>query len=308
MSGNQITAGTATAGGGLQVNTNLTLLRSTVSGNQIVSGTSFGTGGGGISTVNATITNSTVSGNRVAGNLGGTGAGLWVAGTATLTNCTVAFNVSDGVFGGAGIHIFNDFYHVNIGNTVVARNTLTGSTFSADVYGANFHSQGHNLVGNAGTAQAFNGIGDQVGTSAAPVEPRLAALGNYGGTTRTHALLPGSPAVNAGASTGAPAADQRGVGRVGAVDIGAFESRGFSVAATAGTPQSAAINTTFGTALAATVTSAFGEPTAGGVVTFSAPGSGRRGRSRLRRPSASTPAASRPPPRSRPTGRPAATT
>lgn len=53
--------------------------------------------------------------------------------------------------------------------------------------------------------------------------PGLAPLGNYGGPTQTVALLPGSPAIDAGTSTGAPATDQRGARRVGAVDIGAFE-------------------------------------------------------------------------------------
>jgi hypothetical protein len=37
------------------------------------------------------------------------------------------------------------------------------------------------------------------------------------------ALLPGSPAIDSGTVAGAPSTDQRGFGRVGAVDIGAFE-------------------------------------------------------------------------------------
>ncbi len=49
--------------------------------------------------------------------------------------------------------------------------------------------------------------------------PMLAPLADNGGPTWTIALLPGSPAINAGTATGAPSTDQRGFGRVGAVDI-----------------------------------------------------------------------------------------
>ena len=60
----------------------------------------------------------------------------------------------------------------------------------------------------------------------------------------------------------------------GTVDIGAFESRGFTIATTSGTPQSTVFGNAFGSALVATVSSAFVEPVAGGQVTFTAPGSG----------------------------------
>ena len=73
---------------------------------------------------------------------------------------------------------------------------------------------------------------DLTGTIAQPLNPVLAPLGNYGGPTQTMALLPGSPAIDAGTSgPGIPATDQRGLGRVGAVDIGAFESQGFTFTA-----------------------------------------------------------------------------
>jgi hypothetical protein len=104
----------------------------------------------------------------------------------------------------------------------------------------------------------------------------------YGGTTQTRALLPGSAALDAGDNTLATnnglTTDQRGAGfnRIvnGTVDIGAFESRGFTIAATLGTPQSAPFSTAFGAPLVATVSSAFGEPVNGGQVTFTAPGAG----------------------------------
>jgi hypothetical protein len=52
------------------------------------------------------------------------------------------------------------------------------------------------------------------------------------------------------------------------------ESRGFTITATSGTPQSALFNTAFGSPLLATVSSAFGEPVNGGQVTFTAPAGG----------------------------------
>src|SRR5207237_9724360 len=61
------------------------------------------------------------------------------------------------------------------------------------------------------------------------------------------------------------------------VDIGAFESRGFNISASSGTPQSTQILSVFGLPLVATVSSAFSEPVAGGVVTFTAPASGASG-------------------------------
>ena len=51
----------------------------------------------------------------------------------------------------------------------------------------------------------------------------LGAIADNGGPTRTFALQAGSPAIDAGTLTGAPANDQRGLPRFVAVDIGAFE-------------------------------------------------------------------------------------
>ena len=98
-------------------------------------------------------------------------------------------------------------------------------------------------------------------------------------------LLPGSPAINAAnncvtdvahcgdANLPQLTSDQRGFGRQvnGTVDIGSFESRGFTIAVISGTPQSATILNTFGAPLIASVTGVGGEPVNGGIVTFTAP-------------------------------------
>ena len=73
-----------------------------------------------------------------------------------------------------------------------------------------------------------------IGTTADPLNPMLGALANNGGPTQTMALLPGSPAIDAGSNALAVDAngnplttDQRGAGfpRIvgGTVDIGAYE-------------------------------------------------------------------------------------
>src|SRR5262249_26843271 len=67
-----------------------------------------------------------------------------------------------------------------------------------------------------------------------------------------------------------PATDQRGEGRVGAIDIGAFESQGFTLTAVAGsTPQTSDVGTPFANPLAVTVSANNAlEPVDGGVVNF----------------------------------------
>ena len=103
-------------------------------------------------------------------------------------------------------------------------NSTSGGDISGSVSGNN------NLIDAAATAGGFtNGVsGNIVG-----VNPLLSPLGNYGGATQTFALLPGSPAIDAGASPGAgiPATDQRGALRGPAglnagttADIGAYEA------------------------------------------------------------------------------------
>jgi hypothetical protein len=68
--------------------------------------------------------------------------------------------------------------------------------------------------------------GDIVGTTASPIDPLLGPLQDNGGLTETQAILPGSPAINAGSNPLELTTDQRGEARVqqGTADIGAFES------------------------------------------------------------------------------------
>src|SRR5262249_31099524 len=97
-------------------------------------------------------------------------------------------------------------------------------------------SRGHNLVG-AGAGCPSDGPGDLTVDPAKVFTTVLGPLQNNGGQTETHALLPGSPAIDAGDAVctdanGAPlTTDQRGKPRpvdgngdgTRACDIGAFE-------------------------------------------------------------------------------------
>jgi parallel beta-helix repeat protein len=190
-----------------------------------------------------TMTNCTVTGNS-ARNSGGGIFGFYA--TLTLINCTVSGNTAG--IDGAGILISGGT--TTVANTIVAGNA--GNDFSIDVA----YSGSHNLIG-----------GDAL----------LAPLGGYGGPTETMALLPGSPAIGGGTSGSAiPNVDQRGEPRAGRVDIGAFQSQGFTFTASAGsTPQTTTVAAPFAKPLAVTVTAVNPiEPVDGGVLGFEAPSSG----------------------------------
>jgi CSLREA domain-containing protein len=235
-----ITGSTAdTFGGGILNFGTLNLLNSTVSGN-----TANGnqTGGGGIGNAGQlTIINSTLSGNS-APNASGGGGGLTNGSPAFIFNSTITGNQAGSVAGG----ISSGNFTVTLQNTIVAGNT--NNTTVPDVGGVSgFTSQGNNLIGNAGTVTGFTN-GDIVGASGAPIDAMLGPLANNGGPTQTHALLAGSPAINAGLTANLPVdtfdldgdsnitevidVDQRGVGFVRvagpAVDIGAVEAPAYT--------------------------------------------------------------------------------
>ncbi len=231
ISGLTITAGNSnTSGGGLLivVSATLTLTNCTISGN------SANQSGGGLYSLGATtLINCTVSGNNALN-----GGGLYSLGTTTLTNSTVsgnsaftyggAVNVSSGtttfvnttISGnnagqGGGVHINGT---ANFRNTIVAGNT---SASGPDVSGSAV-SQGRNLIGETNGSSGWVGA-DLTGTTATPLNPRLSALADNGGPTQMMALLPNSPAINAGNPANATLVDQRGLSRFGNTDIGAFE-------------------------------------------------------------------------------------
>ena len=91
--------------------------------------------------------------------------------------------------------------------------------------GSHSTRSGYNIVGNNADAVISSQPTDQIGTPAAPIDPLLGPLADNGGPTLTHALQTGSPAIDRG-DPAAPPQDQRGYGRVGVPDVGAFEFGG----------------------------------------------------------------------------------
>src|SRR5262245_34696682 len=243
--------------------TSVTISNSTFSGNSAKSG-----GAMNLSNCQATVTNCTISGNSGSSSAGGAlvvADGDDLLASATFTNCTFAQNTGS-TANALLVAVLDDAK----GASAKYLNTIfTGSGANIAVQGdeAKAVSLGHNLSED-GTGN-LNQPGDLANTSAL-----LAALDDYGGAAETLALLPGSPAINGGDAAGAPAADERGIARVGAVDIGAFESQGFTITITGGDHQQALVQKSFGKALEVKVASAFDEPVVGGKVTFAALGTG----------------------------------
>ena len=229
------------AGGGIyNVAGALTLINSTISENSANGGGGILTNGGKLTIANSTISNNTATGlNYTAGGIDFTGGN-----TADLINVTITNNrltTTDCTTCGGGIWNSNGGYVINLRNTIVAGNSVANTSSSPDIQGPVSASGSFNLIGNnKGTTGIANGTNNnQVGTNTNPLDARLAPLGNYGGATQTHILLPNSPVIDAGSdcvinltcpSNNPPVAlttDQRGTGfprKVGsAVDIGAVE-------------------------------------------------------------------------------------
>ena len=200
----------ASFGGGIETTGRLTVTNSTISGN--TSNAAVGTTSGGIdNTAYLTVTNSTISGNQKP-NGDNNGGGIWTGSAASaaaiITDSTITNNSAAGASSASGV--YQDNGAVTIRNSIIAANVNNAT--QPDVVakgGTGITSSGFNLIGNRGSVITFSSTGDQSGTGAAPLNPVLGALQNNGGTTLTHALLLGSPAIDKGQSSGV-LTDQRG--------------------------------------------------------------------------------------------------
>ena len=253
VSGNS-TSGESSDGGGVSTSNfrpagSLLLVDSTVSGNRT---TGFSGDGGGIHALTpATLINSTVSGNSTSGdNARGGGIvisqnsfGATTASPLTLISSTVTQNSTTSPLSSGGGGIASLFTTggllANITNSIVAGNTAYDARYSDLRPGPSGElTISHSLIGVADELNIAGNVGNLTGTVASPLNPQLGPLAFNGGPTQTHALLPGSPAIDAGSNVlavdenGQPLAfDQRDETRVvdgdgngsATVGIGAFE-------------------------------------------------------------------------------------
>ncbi len=232
ISGNSYSSGSLSNGGGVNNSGTATLTDCTVSGNSA----SYG-GGGLLNAVSSVIslTACTIAGNSAQSR----GGGLENDGKATIVDCTIS---GDSAGQGGGLYESSNGT-ATIGNTIIAGNTLETSG-KDDIDGLGKATGSDNLIGSEG--KPYFGSSPNVFLAGQPLG--LWSLGNYGGTTQTMPLLPGSPAIGAGSAsiTGLtiPATDQRGLILGTSVDIGAFQSS-LIVTSTSGavdgTPQAASL-------------------------------------------------------------------
>jgi hypothetical protein len=177
---------------------------------QVTSSTISGNSGGAM--FNDCLSVAGISNSTISGNSGGV-YNIWSMG---IGNSTFSNN--------SGTTIYNDAFFgqpasMSIGDTVLNAGPSQPNIFNHGT----ITSFGYNVLSDDGGGY-LNGPGDQINT-----DPLLGPLQDNGGPTVTHALLPGSPAINAGDPNFGPPPyyDQRGPGfdriRGGRIDVGSFE-------------------------------------------------------------------------------------
>jgi len=232
VTGSTLADNSAPEGGGIYNVGTVTVTSSTLKSN------SGAYGGAILNYDKVAITNSTLAHNSADYDGGGIHNAL---GAATVTNSTLAYNSAN--CGGGGIVNFGT---LRAANSVVSGNTAPTWPDLGNAGTGTIASARNNIVGNGADSGIVNGVnGNRVG-----VDPGLdpAGLQDHGGPTWTIALLPGSPAIDAGDNGLAVdsegsllESDQRGSGfpRIvhGIVDVGAFEVQNAAPTVEAGADQ-----------------------------------------------------------------------
>jgi hypothetical protein len=245
FTGNSISGGAGGLGGALSGGgTNngagqatITITNSAFVNNTVAGGTT-GASGGAIAfaqTAAITIANSTFSGNQALGKCltcyNANGGAIYIVNNPVdyqLLNLTIVGNHADWVGGGITASTSGV-----LRNSIVANNTAANGGNPWNIQqncGQRLTTGSNNLQWPA--LHPSDGNDKLCANGTTIVDPKLAPLADNGGQTQTFALLPGSPALNAGLASTCTAApisnlDQRGLSRpMGSVcDIGAFEWR-----------------------------------------------------------------------------------
>lgn len=237
--GNADEAGSTTTGGAIRAYGGVSI-KNCLFDNNIIRHSSGGNAGGAISIFtesqalveNCTFTNNIVynrDGNGSAGALSLSNNGN---NTSTIRNCTFTNNGIDnsGSPGGTGGAMYLNHYNsttstIDVQNCIIYGNSaVTGSDFYESKSVTNT-SCVFNVNNTIYQSVAFSTEGGINGTNSGNLtsDPLLVNLTDNGGQMNTVAISTGSPAINAGLITNAPATDHRGFNRDGQVDIGAYE-------------------------------------------------------------------------------------
>jgi len=208
-----ISGGAADDGGGIAAEQGLLAIdRSTLTANQADRGGAIYAAG-----AITQIASSAISGNSAASSGGGVFGEL--LSTFEVRYTTVSGNTA-GLAGGS--------FHLQSQSTLILDHAIVANGTPQDLVqaGSKISSVWSLIEAPAG---AINGL---IADNILGADPGLAPLADNGGPTQTHALLPGSPALNAGdpaAIASAPATDQRGPGFLriigGRVDLGSYEEQ-----------------------------------------------------------------------------------
>lgn len=176
-------------------------------------------------------TTTTISGSLFRGNAS-SGAGTVLVATGTISNSTFSGNQSTG-----GIIVAQSSDNLTLWNVTVANNEGWGVVNALAtlhvIHTLIVHNtpQDCSIIGSLATDIKNLDSDGTCGVEYTAADPLLGPLEDNGGDTWTHALLPGSPAIDAGDNAYCPASDQRGVERPkdgdgdgsAVCDIGAFE-------------------------------------------------------------------------------------
>lgn len=242
------TSAQGNSGGGAIWANEALVLASTITGNSVSGDGSHYARGGGVAALGAML----VGYSLVSDNTADSGGGVFMFGagdTLQISDSTISGNHARGAAGG----VYSKYRPATIANSTITQNTAVfdfgaglytaaGIELESTIVAGNTSNDGlrtSDIAGPAGTT--ITGANNLVIDSTLPLpadtisaDPMLGPLQDNGGRTRTHALLPGSPAIDHGNNALGLDIDQRvtddrtsprGYERVvgPSADIGAFE-------------------------------------------------------------------------------------
>jgi len=171
------------------------------------------------------ISNSTISGNDSSGTMAGLFAG---AASNELTGNTIVLNTSAKGTATYDNNVYAEAAGLYIAGAATLRNTIVANNVATDTGASDLNKTSSSTIDGSHNLIRATLAGTTAPADTLTTDPLLGALADNGGPTLTHALLAGSPAIDAGCAASGFPNDQRGSGypRVWGIapDIGAYET------------------------------------------------------------------------------------